>query len=1748
MSFVDNDFKNYIKLKVLDEIFPILNNEQKNNLLNYLIQIINYISIKYNFSKFGKHEDFLYQFKQNSNRDLRALLNLLLPFVDDIDGSKSKKLKNLNDLYVKKKDDNEDKYEFTNIQYSRCIRGNNGSFKEIKYNDSHTRHNFELLKKTIFKCANKSFINWMNIFPMRPDNIKKFDIYKNTKKLWDSGEIQKLADVNEEQCILPFDDIYNTMANYLYEDVKNIKWLIFEKNIDNKPIPFVILLNKYLNLEIIIADKKWDYLQNIDKKRFENEWINLLNNTNDPIINKIFKNLFVSFQKNYKNINKLIDNNLFKKFKFKKEEDEDLLEDTDAELYNDVNIEVLVKCIILTPIRYIYEFMYDCIQQFKKTWYFFNDKNYLTKDNKTKFKDINDGGFFLNNEYKIVCITLKNVYNLCKSFSHYQDVNYNGQSMYKSISKYWRGIPYKLQHKKGYQITRDIIINRLNIKSDKTLKLDKICNNIKDKIKWFNISKYLSNTYNLNDDTVIKEFNCIIFYLIKKEYLLDIIFEILTKKGVLSYFKPSKELTDESLLPEDYISKTKEIKKRMNNKIFKKREIFKDDKNDEEEEHEKHSIKEFEKAYYFLTDKPYKELEKTKEFNKTYFEMVADEFNWQYTYAMDWISQINFFNHYLNNRIIFVTGSTGVGKSSQVPKLLLYALKAIDYKSKGKVVCTQPRVPPTENVPRSIAEQMGVPLKNYSSVYKKEIPTDNFQIQFKHQKNNHTDKNQEYYLKMVTDGTLFEELVNSPICKKLVPMKNKNGDIEKDKNGNTIDDFSTTNLYDIIIVDEAHEHNTNMDMILTVARYSAYYNNSIKLVIISATMDDDEPRYRRYFRCLNDNRSYPFDFDLKENKLDRINIDRRFHISPPGMTTRFKVNEFYENNLTDNQKTWDWSYNRGIERVIEICEISSSGDILFFVTGKREILDAVKKLNKNTPDDVICLPYHGELSSEDKDIIENIHSKLKTITTHKDQVGYDAENDDDIIELKSVSPGTYKRAVIVATNVAEASLTIITLRYVVETGYAKTAKYNHNLRSSILETTEISESSRLQRKGRVGRVADGNVYYTYEKGARQNNITEFKISNQDISNIIYKLLCDYSNEQNLFNEKLDLNVPDVLINFNKNTNFFWDDYFTMIKNKKLYKYDGIISMIEQQYLSINEIIDYYGLDDQNDWKFKGWDYRPPDCQRSGYLKQILLDLKCDFYLVHPNEETLELNKIRLFVTGKPNNDRIFFDKMIDFFSVLQNNLLIIEEYDTINISNHIVYDITTNKKKTIQLNTSAFKTEYGKNLNILASSLDIYLLSDLIPYVYSNLYKCRDEVLNILCMINSGNFSKNLKKFYGTYVNNNNKRRYYVEKFKQLYSNQYGDYSVLLEIYYLIKSVFKNLLVFRDIKPDNFKDIFDNYKLIYNTYIKYNIDKVQKELPLEIYKKMKDLENKNILNTDKDFDYFVKDNFNYLILDIENHESEIIKYCEQVYLNSDSILDYLKYLCKQKYNIWYNNYKQEKNLREENTDKIINIDWFDQNLTTTFMTDNININIILSFIHANGENIGYIINNSKYVHILQKQILTFDKLIKFLDDTESIINNNFSCIMYHSYDNKEFKETYETKINIISNIKLEWLLKLVPYVYNIKEINKKKYTITKYYEDKPDLVITITKALSEFKKEIISYLPIIIENLSVLANKSDININNYFNELISIYKINNQSGGSYKNYIIISRKDKKYKYKLTLCNNKILKMKKIKNG
>jgi hypothetical protein len=494
-----------------------------------------------------------------------------------------------------------------------------------------------------------------------------------------------------------------------------------------------------------------------------------------------------------------------------------------------------------------------------------------------------------------------------------------------------------------------------------------------------------------------------------------------------------------------------------------------------------------------------------------YFKVIANNYEWPLYYAMDHISQISFFQHYIFHNILYVTGATGQGKSTQVPKLLLYALKMLDYKNDGKIICTQPRISPTINNASRISEELGLPLDQIDNNHKNKIKTNNYYVQYQYMKDKHTKSNLNHNsLNIVTDGILYEMIKSNPYM--------KDGNNQK-------------NIIDIIIIDEAHEHNPNMDLIITIARQTCYNNKNIKLIIMSATMDDDEPIYRRYFKNIIEKENYFFNpFTNKIESLKPEYMDRRYHISPPGQTTQYTINEYYEDDEPnfDNKKNSQIIQEKGYNKIIELCKKNIDGEILFFANGQNEISQAVKYLNENLPIGNVALPYFSIMNNIYKNIIENIDKKIYSIKNKRENIYL--EWGEKYIEDKTIPTGLYKRAIIIATNVAEASITIPRLKFVVDNGYNKVNSYNMSNNKTILIEEKISESSRLQRKGRVGRISDGSIYYLYPKNAREKIITNYKITQENISDKLIDLL---HNKDIDYNKTDNINMIFEIYNDNK---------------------------------------------------------------------------------------------------------------------------------------------------------------------------------------------------------------------------------------------------------------------------------------------------------------------------------------------------------------------------------------------------------------------------------------------------------------------------------------------------------------------------------------------------------------------------------------------------------------------------------------
>jgi hypothetical protein len=1180
---------------------------------------------------------------------------------------------------------------------------------------------------------------------------------------------------------LDMNDIYNVLSFDLYENIVKIKWLLYDVRTENNTYPMVVILRIFFNLSFNVNEIEWE---NIDNKYFTYMWnafvkeaesggnilykiYNLSNNS----LKNLLKGLLFSFENSWT-------------FSRKNAEKTGYIPISDIDENNtDKFITILPNLKSMTP-RLVYEFITESLQLFKNTWY---GTKLMTKDK----KDIITNDFYFykkDNDF----ITYKNIYNYAKNFVRYKtksDKNYEDYENNYNYENEFRNNKYKYKRypenwKSLDKNQKKNILQRLN----------------KKYTNWFNIKEILKNQQ-------IKNFvilNDQIFDNIMLN-LTSIIFESLIMKGILTKFVPNKKITNEKILSREDIYKSQE-------------KIFETNNNN----------KYWTSSYHFLTELPYMyinsfELQDGQKGN--YFTICKSKNPWYTMSAYDWIAQIGFCHHFLNNRVIFITGATGVGKSTEIPKLFLYFSKALEYIKNPHVICTQPRIEPTRSNAMRVSTSLGVPI--YENTNNKE--TSNYYIQTRYSESgSHYKSVVHSMLQYCTDGTLILE-ANNPV------MKEK---YIKDKTNKNIYSFKNENIYDVIMIDEAHEHKITMDLLLTFLRYASAYNNKIKLVIVSATMDNDEANYRRFFRDINDNKKYPLNTWIQECKLDRINIDRRYHISPPGKGTRFKINEEYIPGISE------------IDCVLNIIKTSDKGDILIFEPGASDINDLVKKLNMILPTNIITFPFFGKMDEKKKEFVGKIESNLQ-----KYKLDRNISFTDSTTSIENIGKGnnTYTRAIIVATNIAEASITINSLRYVINTGTQKVEIYNYKKRNSIQRQIFIAKENEKQRKGRVGRVASGDVYHLYDKNKLDNNKIAYEISTK---NIMFDMFSKFKNDDN----------DDIIIleQFNPNnpkTNINYDNL------KKIFGKYGLSVMIEKQYFLDNKYFSYYGNDDFYDYKnFSIYD----SFYNSGFKYSTLSDNYGKFYLIHPNELDIVRN-IGGDIIGKINNnsDDLEFFKDKKYSGYISSKKIL----SFWQIMLDLLYVTFNNKKDDL------IKTIIGKEFIEIFEELKLeeQYHGFMRAVIFGMCMNRGDDIVKLTSFYRVINMSPiNLlldkTKLYEKTEDSDSKIILnYLKQFDEYLSTlniETNTFTILTHIYSTIPEVKRNNLTKNDLQ------------LLFKSEDDYSIE-LNKSLSSSDDKK------KNIL---KSIDSFVLKN---LFNNLKNNSTSIISWCQSRNLNYDNLMNYI---------------------------------------------------------------------------------------------------------------------------------------------------------------------------------------------------------------------------------------------------------------
>ncbi|WP_374663335.1 ATP-dependent RNA helicase HrpA [Ramlibacter sp.] len=257
--------------------------------------------------------------------------------------------------------------------------------------------------------------------------------------------------------------------------------------------------------------------------------------------------------------------------------------------------------------------------------------------------------------------------------------------------------------------------------------------------------------------------------------------------------------------------------------------------------------------------------------------------------------------------------------------------------------------------------------------------------------------------------------------------------------------------YDTLIIDEAHERSLNIDFLLGYLRQLLPRRPDLKVVVTSATIDAD--RFARHFASARgpapviqvSGRTYP--------------VEQRWR--PFEESREFDLNDAIA------------------EAVDELWRGNAPGDILVFLPGEREIREAADHLRKHLAHDVMTrnaevLPLFARLSQAEQDRVFDSHGG---------------------------------RRIVLATNVAETSLTVPGIRYVIDTGTARVKRYSFRSKVEQLLVEPISQAAANQRAGRCGRVANGICIRLYDEAdfAGRPRFTDPEILRSSLAGVILRM-------------------------------------------------------------------------------------------------------------------------------------------------------------------------------------------------------------------------------------------------------------------------------------------------------------------------------------------------------------------------------------------------------------------------------------------------------------------------------------------------------------------------------------------------------------------------------------------------------------------------------------------------------------------
>jgi len=407
--------------------------------------------------------------------------------------------------------------------------------------------------------------------------------------------------------------------------------------------------------------------------------------------------------------------------------------------------------------------------------------------------------------------------------------------------------------------------------------------------------------------------------------------------------------------------------------------------------------------------------------------------------------------------VIIVSGETGSGKTTQLPKLCIAAGRGV----RGLIGHTQPRRLAATSVARRIAEELGSPLGEDVG----------FKIRF-NEKVSRSAK-----IKLMTDGILLAETQSDPLLRQ----------------------------YDTVIIDEAHERSLNIDFLLGYLKrlLEGPRRDDLKLLITSATID--AARFAAHFGGASgpapvievSGRTFPVEIRWRAPGGDARRADEPVGSLPslpsppsapsvmPSSGVPSSVGPIAPPARADRGRDDDDETDTpaAIETAIDELWREGPGDILVFLPGEREIRETADHLRRAWA----RRGARGGLVASAE--ILSLFSRLSAAD-----------------QQRVFATGNAPR-VVLATNVAETSLTVPGIRYVIDTGVARVKRYRYRGKVEQLQIEAVSRAAANQRAGRCGRVSDGICIRLYDEPdfAKRAAFTDPEILRSSLAAVILRM-------------------------------------------------------------------------------------------------------------------------------------------------------------------------------------------------------------------------------------------------------------------------------------------------------------------------------------------------------------------------------------------------------------------------------------------------------------------------------------------------------------------------------------------------------------------------------------------------------------------------------------------------------------------